>query len=104
MGPKLQALDLSERSVESAKLDVKMDRRRAATTLAALPRLEEVGARRVKNLPEAIALEDRRREAVAAAGLPDMSIKPTSRRQAAAAVAALQEAAPSAQYGCLRFQ
>ncbi|MBI3564870.1 MAG: TonB family protein [Elusimicrobia bacterium] len=69
-GPKLEALDMSEHRVETAKLDVKIDHRRAAQTLAALPRLEEVGRKRVKNLPEALALEDRRREAVAAAGLP----------------------------------
>ncbi len=94
LAPKLQALDLSNHPVEAAKLDVKMDHRRAAQTLAALPRLEEVGRKRVKNLPEAIALEDRRREAVAAAGLPAMDLKPTNRRQAVAAVAALQEAAP----------
>lgn len=92
--PKLQALDLSEHRVDAAKLDVKMDRRHAAAALAALPRLEDVGRRRVKNLPQALELEDRRREAVAAAGLPALDAKPTSRRQAAAAVAALQEAAP----------
>ncbi len=94
LGPKLQALDLSERPVEAAKLDVKMEHHRAAQTLAALPRLEEVGRKRVKNLPQAIELEDRRREAVVSAGLPEMTLKPTSRRQAVAAVAALQEAAP----------
>jgi TonB family protein len=94
--PKLQALDLSaEHPVDAARLDVKITRRQAAATLAALPRLEEVGRKRVKNLPQALELEDRRREAVAAAGLPEMTIKAPSRRQAAAAVAALQEAAPS---------
>ena len=93
--PKLQAIDLSaEHPVDAAKLDVKISRRQAAATLAAMPRLEDVGRKRVKNLPQALELEDRRREAVAAAGMPQMQIKTPTRRQAAAAVAALQEAAP----------
>ena len=93
--PKLQALDLGEHPTEAAKLDVKInDRRQAAQTLAALPRLEDVGRKRIKNLPQALVLEDQRREAVAQAGLPDVTLKPTSRRQALAAVSALQEAAP----------
>lgn len=94
-GPKLEALSLSDRPAEAAKLDVKISRRQAAATLAALPRLEEVGRRRVKNLPQALELEDRRREAVAAAGLPEMTLKAPTRRQALAAAAALQEAAPA---------
>lgn len=94
--PKLQALDLSNRPAEAAKLDVKISRRDAAATLAALPRLEEVGQRRVKNLPQAIALEESRREAVALGGMPALSGAAPSRRQAVAAAAALQEAAPAA--------
>jgi TonB family protein len=96
--PKLQALDLSARQTEAAKLDVKIEsRRQAAATLAALPRLEDVGRKRVKNLPQALVLEDQRREAVAAQGLPDVALAPTSRRRALAAVSALQEAAPPEQ-------
>ncbi len=53
---------------------MKADRVRAATALAALPRLEDVGRRRIKNLPQALALEDQRREAVAAQGLPDLAV------------------------------
>jgi TonB family protein len=93
--PKLQALDLGEHPTEAAKLDVKIEnRRQAAQTLAALPRLEDVGRKRIKNLPQALVLEDQRREAVAQAGLPDVALKPSSRHQAMAAAAALQEAAP----------
>lgn len=91
--PKLQALDLSEHQVETAKLDVKVERRRAAATLAALPALEEVGRKRVRDLPQALALEEKRRDAVAA-GLPAVAMAPVTRRQALAAAAALQEAAP----------
>jgi TonB family protein len=94
--PKLEALNLSDRPVEAAKLDVKINRRQAAATLAALPRLEDVGRKRVRNLPEALALEDSRREAVAA-GVPAMALKAPSRREALAAVSALQEAAPSSE-------
>ena len=98
--PKLQALDLSARQTDAAKLDVKIEsRRQAAATLAALPRLEDVGRRRIKNLPQALALEDQRREAVAAQGLPDVALKPTSRRQALATASALQEAAPPPEAG-----
>lgn len=93
--PKLQALDLGEHQTDEAKLDVKInDRRRAAQTLAALPRLEDVGRKRIKNLPQALVLEDQRREAVAQAGLPDVALRPTTRHEALAAAAALQEAAP----------
>ncbi|HEX4046241.1 MAG TPA: energy transducer TonB [Elusimicrobiota bacterium] len=94
--PKLQALDLGRRPDEAAKLeDVKIeDRRQAAETLAALPRLEDVGRRRIKNLPQALELEDRRREAVEEQGLPDVALKATSRRRALAAVSILKEAAP----------
>ncbi|MFI5349146.1 MAG: hypothetical protein ACHQ2Z_06355, partial [Elusimicrobiota bacterium] len=67
--PKLAALDLGAHPEEAAKLDVKITRRQAAATLAALPRLEDVGRARIKNLPQALALEDQRREAVAAVGL-----------------------------------
>jgi TonB family protein len=95
LGPKLQALDLANHPVDAAKLDVKVTRRQAAATLAALPRLEEVGRKRVKDLPQALELEDRRREAIAAQGLPAMSIKTASRREAMAAVKTLQEAAPA---------
>ena len=59
--PKLEALDLARSRVSAAKVDAEpMSRRRAAETLAALPKLEEVGRRRVKNLPEALVLEDRK--------------------------------------------
>ena len=91
--PKLEALDLARSRVSAAKIDAEpMSRRRAAQTLAALPKLEEVGRRRVKNLPEAIALEDRRREATSLLGGALDTPSPTSRRQVMAAAAKLDEA------------
>ena len=102
LAPKLEALDLARSRVSAAKIEPAepMSRRHAAQTLAALPKLEEVGRRRVKNLPEALALEDKRLEATALLGSGALSAPaPTSRRQAVAAAAVpLQEAegAPAA--------
>lgn len=97
LGPKLAALDLERQRVDAAKVEAKLEnRRQAAATLAAMPRLEDVGRRQVKNLPQALALEERRRE-VSAAGLSDLAPKAVSRRQASAAMATLQEAAPAAE-------
>jgi TonB family protein len=98
LAPKLEALDLARSRVAAAKVDAEpVSRRRAAETLAALPKLEEVGRRRVKNLPEALALEDKRREATAILGGALDAPRPTSRRQVLAAAAVLTEAqAPAA--------
>ena len=93
LAPKLEALDLARSRVDAAKIDVTpQTRRRAAQTLAALPVLQDVGRRRVKNLPEALALEDRRREATAILGGALDAPAPTSRRQVMAAAAVLAEA------------
>jgi TonB family protein len=96
LAPKLEALDLARSRVSAAKVNAEpMSRRRAVETLAALPKLEEVGRRRVKNLPEALALEDKRLEATAMMTAGSLAAPaPTSRRQAVAAAAIpLQEAA-----------
>jgi len=93
--PKLAALDLSRRPAAAAALDAQVDtRRRAAATLAALPPLEDVGRRRVKNLPQALALDEDRRAATALAGVPALDAPAPTRRQALAAAAALQDEAP----------
>ena len=93
LAPKLEALDLARTRVSAAKVDAEpMSRRRAAQTLAALPKLEEVGRRRVKNLPEALALEDRRVEAATMLGGALEAPRATSRRQVMAAAAVLEEA------------
>lgn len=93
LAPKLEALDLSRSRVSAAKVDAEpMSRRRAAETLASLPKLEEVGRRRVKNLPEALVLEEKRREATAIIGGALDAPRPTSRRQVMAAATALTEA------------
>ncbi len=104
LAPKLEALDLSRARVSAAKVDAEpMSRRRAAQTLASLPKLEEVGRRRVRNLPEALALEDRRREAAAIVGGALDAPAPISRRQVLAAAAVLSEAeAPLARPSTLK--
>jgi TonB family protein len=97
-GVKLDALDLSRKPNESAaRLDADIEtRRRAAATLSSLPALEDVGRRRVKNLPEALALDEQRTRVVEQAGLPEVaaSSRVPTRRRALAAAAALQDAAP----------
>lgn len=93
LAPKLEALDLERSRVDMAKIDVTpKTRRQAAATLAALPRLEDVGRRRVKNLPEALVLEEKRREATAILGGGLEAPRPTSRREVLAAAAVLAEA------------
>jgi len=95
LAPKLAALDLGRRPAAPAALDAQVDvRRRAAATLAALPALEDVGRRRVKNLPEALSLDESRRSASALAGVPALDAPAPTRRQALAAAAALQDASP----------
>lgn len=95
--PKLADLDLSkERQLDAAKLEAKLENRRSAMeTLAALPKLEEVGRKRVADLPAALQLEERRQGAVEAMGMPAMKMDAPSRRQAMAAMATLNEAVPS---------
>lgn len=97
--PKLADIDLSkERRAGTARLEAKLeDRRRATATLASMPKLEDVGRKRVADLPQALALEERRQEAVAALGVaPVGRLDAPSRRQAVAAMATLEEALPSA--------
>ncbi|MFA6004540.1 MAG: TonB family protein [Elusimicrobiota bacterium] len=91
---KIDALDLSRERAGMAKIEAKMETRRA-TTLAALPRLEEVGARRVRNLPEAIALEERRQEAMALKTI--QSVSDTAGRRSVGPAEVLREANPPEQ-------
>ncbi|MBI4375960.1 MAG: energy transducer TonB [Elusimicrobia bacterium] len=96
-GPKIEQLDLDNRRLDMAEVDIKTESRKAA--LAQLPRLEEVGQRRVANLPQAMALEERRQEAARLQGL-QAQVQGTERR-GAAPIARLQEAegAPPANSG-----
>ncbi len=94
---KVEELDLGRKRVDAAKVDTSFEtRRRAVSTLAAAPRLEEVGTRRVQDLPQALALEESRREAVAMQKLDP--IVPQFRRKPMApalAQAVLREATPA---------
>ena len=92
---KVEALDLNSKRNELAQLNVEAkDSSRKIAALAAAPMLEDVGTHRVRNLPQALALEQRRREAVVMQTL-DKAI-PTARERSTAAQmtpAALQDAA-----------
>lgn len=97
VGPRLESLDLSRRMPEAAALSAKIETRRAAAqALAQLPRLEEVGRSRVPNLPQALALEEKRQEAVQLQRMDALSaqVSPGRRMSAAQAMAVLREAEP----------
>jgi TonB family protein len=91
--PKLQTLSLDNRRVSAARIDAPLQEHHAAA-LADLQRapLEDLGVHRVKNLVQAQALEDRRREAVALQGIQAPMI--SSAHRAVAPEAVLQEATP----------
>lgn len=88
--PKLEDMDLNRKRLDMAKIEQKYETHKTAAALAALPPLEEVGRRRVANLPAAIALEERRQEAV---GLQRMEAISAATRHSAPDMATLQEAA-----------
>lgn len=75
--PKLNALDMSRRMPSLSALNVaEPEDNHSLKALAALPKLEEVGTRRVHNLPAAIKLDDERTQAqqqLQMGALPDVS-------------------------------
>lgn len=93
-GPKLD-MDLTrDHSLDAAKIEAKIPTRRV-NALANMPRLEEVGRRRVANLPAAIAMEERRQEAMGLQGADALAKATRDRRGSSVAAApALTEAAP----------
>ncbi|MBI5623617.1 MAG: TonB family protein [Elusimicrobia bacterium] len=93
---KLESLDLGRKRADAAKVVAGPEpEQRRVSALAEAPRLEEVGRRRVRDLPQALALEDRRREAVALERL-DAVAPPVPGRRSSSALAApvLREASP----------
>lgn len=88
--PKLDGLDLSRRDAAMARIEAKASTRRTAA-LAEAPKLEEVGRRKVRDLPAALALEESRREAVALKALQPALV--ADKRRQAVIAPALQEAA-----------
>jgi TonB family protein len=89
---KLDAIDLTKHRVSAASLDTKLEESHHVSALAALPRLEDVGVHRVKNLPQAIALEERRQEAVALQAIQSAGVP--AERHSVGPAALLQEASP----------
>ena len=92
-GPKLAKLDLGEKRVDMARIEAKIEARRAA--LAQMPRLEDVGTHRVRDLPKALALEERRQEAVQQATISGLNVPTHVRVPNAQAMKLLEEAEPS---------
>lgn len=94
--PKIAALDLGKKRVEAARVEAApIESRKSMGALLEAPRLEEVGRRQVANLPAAIALEERRREAVDMKRMEAMTPEfPASRKAPTQAMAVLREATP----------
>lgn len=90
----LAKLNMDEKRPELNALDVgAVKTKRSAAALAALPKLEEVGHRRIKNLPDALKLDEERQQAQAQMRM-DALTTPTH-RQVAAMGERLQDAQPS---------
>jgi TonB family protein len=88
--PKLD-MDLDKsRSLDAAKIEARIPTRKLSA-LASSPKLEDVGRRRVANLPAALALEERRQEAAALQGM-DALQRASATRRGPAQTAALQDA------------
>ena len=92
--PKVEALDLGKKRLDLAQVEERGATTRRIAALAAAPALEEVGTRRVRNLPQAMALEEKRREAVVMQALSVADI-PNRAHGSLAAPTLLQEAAPA---------
>jgi TonB family protein len=92
---KLEALDLAQKRLDSMKIEAKEPIRDRTAALANLPRLEEVGARRVKNLPQALALEEKRQEAVSLRQIGGAPPATSKRITQAQAMDILREATPA---------
>lgn len=91
--PKLDALDMSKRAPSLEKLDVaEPETRHSVKALAALPKLEEVGRRQVRNLPQALKLDDERRQALQLQQMNALTTAPESHHAMAPVGAPLQEA------------
>ncbi len=91
-GPQLKALDMSAHHTSLASIAESGAEMHHLSKLASLPALEEVGRRRIRNLPAAIKLDDERRQATALQGLGAMGQIEPSRRAPAPVGQALQDA------------
>lgn len=93
-GPKLNMDVDKDHPLDMAKVEARIPTRRVGA-LAAMPKLEDVGRRRVANLPQAIQMEERRQEAMSLHGA-DALAKAASSRHGPAQMEALEDAGPSA--------
>jgi TonB family protein len=94
-GPKLDMdVEHHDSGLDIAKVESRIPQRKLAA-MAAMPKLEDIGRRRVANLPAALAMEEKRN--AAAAGLQGVSaLSAKTERRGVAAAEAIQDAAPAA--------
>jgi TonB family protein len=95
--PKLNMDVDRDHSLDAAKIEARIPTRKLSA-MANAPKLEDIGRRRVANLPAALALEERRQEASALQGM-DALKNVSERRSAVTQAAAIQDAAPAAGRG-----
>jgi TonB family protein len=93
---KVEALDLNKQRLNLASVDEKIETHKTLD-LAKAPMLEEVGTRRVKNLPQALKMEDERRQAVAMKTFEMAGIPTQGHAAAVTQMAAIQDAAGAAE-------
>ena len=94
-GPKLDMdVDHHDSGLDIAKVESRIPSRKLAA-MAAMPKLEDIGRRRVSNLPAALAMEEKRQ--AAASGLQGVSALSarTERHGGVAQAEAIQDAAPA---------
>jgi TonB family protein len=93
-GPKLDMdVDKAHDNLDIAKVEARIPARKLAA-MAAMPRLEDIGRKRVANLPQAMALEEKRQEAVTLKGMGAIAAAANSRHGSMAPVETIQDAAP----------
>ena len=101
-GPKLNMdLDKAHDSLDIAKVEARIPSRKL-NALAAMPKLADIGRRRVANLPQAIAMEEKRQEALGLKGLGSIAAA-TSDHRAPAAVDTIQDASPDKSSSSSKF-
>lgn len=92
--PKLDMDVDKAHSLDAAKIEARIPTRKLSA-MSTAPKLEDIGRRRVANLPAAIAMEEKRQEAQALQGMDALAKASERRGRSAAQAPAIQDAAPS---------
>lgn len=94
-GPKLNMdLDKAHDDLNAMKITSRIPEHKLKA-LAAMPKLEDIGRRRVANLPAALKMEERRQGAVGLQGMSALRAAAASEHHGVAQEAAIQDAAPA---------